>query len=289
MEVYKADTIQQCISTSRAFSPVVTQDGLRDTEAMVTTIASNDIAPIRSSSEPRLGESYTVDHVMELPMMKYFITAIIHNDLQSGLPLVAGKLDESTWLGPFQMDWSTLGVPKNGNLMSTFAEYMGSFADDTNLQVLEASIRGLKARVWGAVPSLISVDQYRSLRPEQRLGAMQSIIGVFKYMNTPVAQTSIQKTYMKIRAALSNFDTAAKSKDLSSYDTKGAWKEFTVDVSRNMAMNAQVYLLRHIPAEKHYWYGLYNEGDLRARAVLQMYDSLSEAITTSCSLNTSWV
>ena len=252
--------------------------------------ASDSSAPVTTSCSQPQGGTYVVDHVIELSTIKYFLASIIHNRLPSGPPFPTLNIPEDTFtlLG---QEWSTIGVEKEGTSVSTIMTIMGSHEDDTNLQVLEAAVRGLKGRVWTALPSLIPLEQYRALTPLQRLLAFQKIIGVFNYLTSPAIQSTTRIVYANINTTLATFEGALEARDQVEYNVQGAWREFFLNVSRNAEMNAQMFILKRIGEEQMYWYGKGEEEGEEALAgfALDGYAKLAEGISTSLLFDTRWL
>ncbi|MCJ1236167.1 hypothetical protein MMC14_004144 [Varicellaria rhodocarpa] len=235
--------------------------------------ASNSSAPVTTSSSQPQGGTYVVDHVIELSAIKYLLASIINNRLPSGPPFTTLNIPQDTFtlLG---QEWSTIGVEKKGTPVSTLMTIMGSHEDDTNLQVLEATIRGLKAR---------------------RLLTFQEIVGVFNYLNSPAIQSTARTVYANINTALAAFEVALEARDQIEYDVQGAWREFFLDVSRNMEMNAQMFILKRMGEEQMYWY-VKGEGEEEeeeeeslARFALDGYAKLAGEISTSIWFDTRWL
>ena len=118
---------------------------------------------------------------------------------------------------------------------------------------------------------------------------------MFNYLNSPAIQSTARTVYANINTALAAFEVALEARDQIEYDVQGAWREFFLDVSRNMEMNAQMFILKRMGEEQMYWY-VKGEGEEEeeeeeslARFALDGYAKLAGEISTSIWFDTRWL
>ncbi|GLA19256.1 hypothetical protein AnigIFM62618_006925 [Aspergillus niger] len=215
-----------------------------------------------------LGTNYVVEHVTELQTPAQFATSMLSGKLPSAAA-APGAASNYDWTqvfsqnGYFFQTWAQLGVTRPTSLTGNspaeaIANALGSTADISNLQILDAPTNGLEAAAWQLFDNIISPKRFGGESVEGKVNMMNRLYDTLPgYMNSADVQGSLKYGYKAIKAAMGALDQAAQNNPnvdgITASSFEDAWMAYSKDFFEQMQGNLQDFVTARINEVTKYW------------------------------------
>ncbi|KAL3261212.1 hypothetical protein ABHI18_003949 [Aspergillus niger] len=215
-----------------------------------------------------LGTNYVVEHVTELQTPAQFATSMLSEKLPSAAA-APGAASNYDWTqvfsqnGYFFQTWAQLGVTRPTSLTGdspaeAIANALGSTADISNLQILDAPTNGLEAAAWQLFDNIISPKRFGGESVEGKVNMMNRLYDTLPgYMNSADVQGSLKYGYKAIKAAMGALDQAAQNNPnvdgITASSFEDAWMAYSKDFFEQMQGNLQDFVTARINEVTKYW------------------------------------
>ncbi|GKZ61709.1 hypothetical protein AnigIFM49718_008435 [Aspergillus niger] len=215
-----------------------------------------------------LGTNYVVEHVTELQTPAQFATSMLSGKLPSAAA-APGAASNYDWTqvfsqnGYFFQTWAQLGVTRPTSLTGdspaeAIANALGSTADISNLQILDAPTNGLEAAAWQLFDNIISPKRFGGESVEGKVNMMNRLYDTLPgYMNSADVQGSLKYGYKAIKAAMGALDQAAQNNPnvdgITASSFEDAWMAYSKDFFEQMQGNLQDFVTARINEVTKYW------------------------------------
>ncbi|GKZ86572.1 hypothetical protein AnigIFM56816_001983 [Aspergillus niger] len=215
-----------------------------------------------------LGTNYVVEHVTELQTPAQFATSMLSGKLPSAAA-APGAASNYDWTqvfsqnGYFFQTWAQLGVTRPTSLTGdspaeAIANALGSTADISNLQILDAPTNGLEAAAWQLFDNIISPKRFGGESVQGKVNMMNRLYDTLPgYMNSADVQGSLKYGYKAIKAAMGALDQAAQNNPnvngITASSFEDAWMAYSKDFFEQMQGNLQDFVTARINEVTKYW------------------------------------
>ncbi|PYH28143.1 uncharacterized protein BO87DRAFT_453714 [Aspergillus neoniger CBS 115656] len=215
-----------------------------------------------------LGTNYMVEHVTELQTPAQFATCMLSGKLSSGAA-APGAASNYDWTqvfsqnGYFFQTWAQLGVTQPTGLtgdtpVEAIANALGSTADISNLQILDAPTNGLKAAAWQLFDNIISPKRFSAESAQGKVDMINRLYDTLPgYLNSADVQDSLEYGYKVIKAAMGALDQAAQNNPnvngITASSFEDAWITYSKDFFEQMQGNLQDFVTARINEVTKYW------------------------------------